>query len=198
MQAEGIVLAAGESRRMGLPKWSRKIAGKTFLEHIICSYRTAGIDKIYVVMREDPGDFPDEYTILINPDPDRGKLSTLQTAIPFLSDESPFFMQLVDRPLVKPSTFIKMLQSYDGLRIVIPSFIKRKGHPVLFPPGIKSVIKSTSYSEGIRGAILGWQGGVNIIEVDDEAILWNIDTKEDLRYFSKRLYDLPRRDDYDG
>jgi len=187
MKIAGIILAAGESSRMGSAKIEAKLGGRTFLEWILQAYRDVGIEKPLVVMRRDSGDFPEDYQILINPQPDRGKLSSLRTAMPFLPEKTAFFMQLVDHPLVKTDTYKKMIGVFDGYRIVIPAFIGRKGHPVLFPAGMKEIIMTTKDEEGLRGAISRWRPGVKLVDTDDEAILWDINTREELARLERRL-----------
>jgi len=172
---------------MGVPKIDVKFAGKTFLEWIAHIFKEAGIEKSLLVLRYDPGGLPQNFQILINPHPDRGILSSLQTAIPFLPPKTPFFMQLVDHPLVSGDTYIKMAQVFDGMKIVIPVFIGRKGHPVLFPSEAKDIIMNTKDIDGLRGAIRKWPGGVQLLDVEDEAILWNINSKEDLTLYENRI-----------
>lgn len=180
----GVILAAGASRRMGFPKWQAEIAGKSFLSHIVDTLAEVNITSPIVVFRRLPDLIPESIIPVINPAPEAGQLSSLKTALSLVDEHRPFFMQLVDRPLVHRSTFIRMMEEYDGSKIVIPAFEGRKGHPVLFPPGIKNVILKTDLSAGARAAIEKWRGGVNIVETCDETVLWNIDSPEDLRYYS--------------
>lgn len=183
MNITGIILAAGKSERMGTPKWELSIGGQSFLDRIVTTFRDAGISKPIVVFRDDPGDFPDEYQILINPSPDRGQLSSLQTAFTYLTLSTPFIMHLIDRPLVRSDTIKKMIETFDDQQILIPSFIGHKGHPVIFPADCVGQIKKADYRDGIRGVIKKWFKGVKILDVDDEAILWNIDTPAELKYY---------------
>jgi len=180
----GVILAAGASRRMGFPKWQVEIAGRSFLEHIVDTFAEVKITSPIVVFRKLPASIAETVIPVINPAPESGQLSSLQTALSLVDDGHPFFMQLVDRPLVHHSTFTRMMDEYDGEKIIIPSFSGRKGHPVLFPPEMKNVIMQTDLEEGTRSAIEKWSGGVNIVETGDEAVLWNIDTPEDVRYYA--------------
>lgn len=175
----GIILCAGASQRMGEPKWKALIEGKSFLQLIIAAFNNAGIEHILAVFRKP---LPDIQTCipLLNPNPERGQLSSLKTALYELPPGHPFMMQLVDRPLVKSRTFKTMISEYDG-NIVIPAFKGRKGHPVIFPPQMRQILLDCDDSCGIRAGIQAWKGEIKILEVNDEAVLWNIDTKEDLK-----------------
>lgn len=171
---------------MGSPKWKTEINGKSFLQNIISAFNSAGVVHILTVFRN-PLPSLEGCTALLNPHPERGQLSSLKIALGEIPDDTPFIMQLVDRPLVKTNTFIRMMNCCDGKSIIIPLFNGRKGHPVLFPPEMKSVLLSTDELLGIRGGITAGKSSVKLLEVEDEAILWNIDTKEDLTAAKKRF-----------
>ncbi len=184
---QGIILAAGASSRMGRIKWSLEIAGKTFLRHIEDCYHRAGVKDVFAVFREGQA-AEGSFIPLINPEPERGQLSSLKVALEAILPQSPFIMQLVDRPLVESGTFTSMMKSYDG-SIVIPTFKGRKGHPVIFPPPLREILLETDDALGIRSGIEAWKGEIKLLPVDDESILWNIDTPEALEKYS-RAYDL--------
>ena len=185
VKVQGIILAAGASSRMGEPKWGALIGGKTFLNHILSSFNSAGIDSIIVVFRN--GRIPSgAFKFAINPNPERGQLSSLKAALEVSPPEAPFIMQLVDRPLVKPSTLKMMIDAYNDT-IVIPSYNGRKGHPVLFPPTMRNILLATDDSGGIRAGITAFKGATEIVETDDEAVLWNIDSQDAIKVFEEKL-----------
>lgn len=179
MKCTGIILAAGASRRMGLPKHRVMIKGRTFLQHIIEAMRGSGIEDIIVVFR--PGDaIAGDYDSVVNPTPELGQLSSFKTALKRLPANSYFLMHLVDRPLVKTSTFKLLIEQAEPGMVLIPVYRGRKGHPVLFPPSFPEIVLNTGDSSTIREIIRGHQHIVRQIDVDDEGILINIDTVEEL------------------
>lgn len=175
---------------MGEPKWRVEIGGLSFLQHIIKAFRQADIEKIFAVFRERETIPTVDIIPLINPRPEKGQLSSLKIALQALDPGIPFIMHLIDRPLVKPDTFRSLIEGCGGNRIAIPVFGGRRGHPVFFPPGMREVLMTTNNDAGIRGGIQAWKPGVIMIEVPDEGILWNIDTREELN----RLKELLRID----
>jgi len=187
VQVTGIILAAGASRRMGTPKWQAEIFNKSFLDHILDTFDEIKIKPIYAVFRKESAHSASNFIPLINPDPDRGQLSSLKTALQQIPPDSHFIMHLVDRPLVKADTLKQMIDIFSGKQIIIPSFGGRKGHPVLFPAGMRDILLDTDDEAGIRGGVAEWVNGIKLIDVEDESILWNIDTEEELRRIEKIL-----------
>jgi molybdenum cofactor cytidylyltransferase len=184
---QGVILAAGVSKRMGTPKWRMKIGGRTFLDWIVDAMTEAGIEKIFVVLNE-PYPHPAKFLPLINPHPENGQLSSLKIALEVINPRLPFMMQLVDRPLVKWETYLDLMRVNDG-DITIPCYGKRNGHPVVFPPKMRRILLDTGNELGIRGAMMKWPGFTEFLVVRDEAILWNIDTPEDLKLYKNKIKD---------
>src|SRR5262249_39848884 len=79
-----VLLAAGASRRMGTPKALLDYRGETFLDRLI---RVTGAvcDPVIVVLghhaQEIRGRVKSAAHFVVNPDPERGQLSSLQTAL---------------------------------------------------------------------------------------------------------------------
>ena len=105
----GIVLAGGESRRMGSPKALLDYHGRTFIENICNAFVTAGVDELIVVLGAHEHEekiraaVPDHLTlqVRVNPRHRLGQLSSLMVGIYALSSESEAaVVNLVDHPLV--------------------------------------------------------------------------------------------------
>lgn len=183
----GVILAAGASSRFGSPKWQARIGGKTFLENIIGNLNSAGIHKIIVVFRDISSEIPPGIIPVMNPFPENGQLSSLKCALNAIPSESYFLMCLVDRPLVKSSIIAELSAVLNENTVIIPACDGKKGHPVLFPPGMKEIMLSTPDMLGIRETFRRWKGEIRLLPVQDPAILWNIDTPDDLVNIEKML-----------
>src|SRR5260370_39603214 len=108
---EGIILAAGESRRMGYPKPLLTIAGRTFIEHI-AETMLAVVPRLVIVLGAHRdrvrAAIPHDARIAIveNSNYARGQLSSLKAGLSALqSDASGALLHLGDHPLVKVETF---------------------------------------------------------------------------------------------
>ena len=172
---------------MGSPKWKIEIGSISFLDRILNTFREAEIENIFVVFRR-MNDYPKgNFTRLVNPDPDRGQLSSLKTAVEKIPENTPFLMHLIDRPLVESRTILEMIKVFDNEKIVIPAFENRKGHPVIFPSGMRKIILSAGSGSTIRYCIDSCEKGIQIMDVRDEKIRWNIDTPEALKKYENIL-----------
>ena len=80
----GIILAAGASTRMGSPKALLDYRGETFVERLVRLFSRV-CDPVIVALGNHPEPIRARIEgcaeVVINPDPDRGQLSSLQTAL---------------------------------------------------------------------------------------------------------------------
>ena len=139
-QLEGIILAAGESRRMGYPKPLLEIGGRTFIEQI-AETMLAVVPRLVIVIgahRERVrAAIPRDARIAIveNPDYSRGQLSSLKVGLGAVQpDSAGAIVHLGDHPMVRVETFRAIVDSYNrtGKPIVIARHDGRRGHPVIF------------------------------------------------------------------
>ncbi len=82
----GLILAAGESSRMGRDKALLTYRGRTFLETIIATLRAAGIERVVVVLGHHAEEIQcavnlNDVEVVINPEYHRGQISSLQAGL---------------------------------------------------------------------------------------------------------------------
>jgi molybdenum cofactor cytidylyltransferase len=133
----GIILAAGASSRMGTPKALLSYRGETFCNRLI---RVLGAvcDPVIVALGYQADEIraavPGRVRFAVNPDPSRGQLSSLQTALAEVpGDAEGFLFVPVDSPAAEPSTverIVDALRGADEPLLVIPRFEGQRGHPV--------------------------------------------------------------------
>ena len=103
----GVILAAGDSSRMGFPKQLAEYKGKTILETVINTVTTNFTETVVVLGHENDTiteklDFK-ESTILINQNWEEGIVSSIRTALFYLSDNKEIhsaMMFMADQPAV--------------------------------------------------------------------------------------------------
>jgi molybdenum cofactor cytidylyltransferase len=180
------ILAAGASERMGSPKALLPTApgGPSFLELIAGRFGVAGCSPVVVVTREDllPAvrvlNLPD-VTVVVNPAPARGQLSSLQTALASLPGlPIAVFMTLVDVPFVRSETVTRLRQAWELLRppLVRPVFRSRHGHPVIFGPEPVEALRRADPTSSTKAVVRRFAPLGIDVDVDDEGVVDDIDT----------------------
>lgn len=183
-----IILAAGDSTRMGQPKALLIYQGKTFIDSIIQNVKLAGIENIFVVTGRHGTQIrnkiknPDSWTYLNNPNPDRGQLSSIQIGLAQLTDDvMGMLLVLVDHPLVMLSTYQAIISKANQYpdSIVIPSFDGKNGHPVYFGRKYFQELLQAPLDKGARAVVHKYNEQIIKICVEDKGILHDIDLPED-------------------
>lgn len=134
-----LILAAGQSRRMGRPKMLLPWGETTVLEQVITTFMSAGIEDILVVTGGDrervEALVASTARTLFNPHYAQGEmLSSVQAGLAGLEPEvDAVLIGLGDQPQVRESSVQRVLGEYyaSGATLVVPSFRMRRGHPWL-------------------------------------------------------------------
>ena len=192
----GLVLAAGLSNRMGgNTKALLKLQDKTFLEIVVEKLKSAGVEDIFIVighqkkrileLAEKNPLLNTGYHFIFNPRyKEGGMLSSIIAGLNQIDEDYDALMLYpVDFPLVKTDTIKQIIGEFAKHRngIISPAYKGRMGHPVLISVGYFDEIKNAPADKGARVVIHNYEGkpDLRLIDVDDEGIRFDIDTKED-------------------
>jgi molybdenum cofactor cytidylyltransferase len=179
----GIILAAGASRRMGTPKALLEYRGETFLARLV---RVLGAvsDPVIVAVGQHQAEIRAQMRtgvhFVVNPDPDRGQLSSLQIALAVLPTEADgFVFTPVDSPAVAPDTVARLAAEFHSrpseTLLVIPRYQGRKGHPVFAARSIAEELLALPPTAQAREVIRGHADRTLFLEVDDAGVLTDVD-----------------------
>jgi molybdenum cofactor cytidylyltransferase len=128
-------------------------------------------------------------TIVRNPDPDRGQLSSLWCGMDEVcaSNTPAFAMTLVDVPAVRASTVRAVLDAWSRSRapIVRPAFNGRRGHPVIFDRVVFDELRHTPLDGGARTVVRAHAHEGIDVPVDDHGCIADIDTPSDYETFRR-------------
>lgn len=185
---EAILLAAGESRRMGYPKPLLKVGSRTFIE-ILAAAILQSVARLIVVVGAHAdavrAAIPADPRILVveNPDFLKGQLSSIKAALPRVrAAAAGALIHLADHPMVRAETFAAVVDSYRraGKPIAIARYRGRRGHPVLFARELFVELAAAPEDQGARAVVLADPSRVAYVDVDDPGVLADLDTPEDL------------------
>ncbi len=176
-----IILAAGSSRRMGRDKARLTIGTRalTFVDAILETLAAAKVEVVRVVVPKGPGRWPPDS--VVNPDPSRGMLSSVQCGLRALPPGiEAVLLWPVDHPLVRRDTLIAMIAAYRAATppVVVPIFEGARGHPVLFAARVIPELLSADLAGGARTVVHAHDDRREIV-VDDRGVIEDIDTPED-------------------
>jgi molybdenum cofactor cytidylyltransferase len=181
-----ILLAAGQSSRMGAFKPFLPFGNKTVIECCIDYLREGGVDKIIVVLghradevRQKLAGLPVSFAI--NPDPNSQMGASIAAGIRELPESATgTLIALTDHPAV-PATVVKtLIEAWtNGARLVVPTWQNRGGHPVLVDLSLKPELLTLSSSGGLRALFRNHSDEVQRIEVDSPFIARDLDTWDD-------------------
>jgi len=190
-----LVLAAGESRRMGKPKLLLPFGDKTIIEYILDNIRQSKADRILVVL----GSHQEEILSKIGARPigmvvnhryKEGMLSSIQTGFAALPDDaSAALVYLGDQPLIPSSVADDLIEAYKQTQkgIVLPVYKKRRGHPILVDIKHRQEILGLSPDIGLRALVHNHPEDVQEVGVDTPHILKDIDNPKDYARELKKM-----------
>jgi molybdenum cofactor cytidylyltransferase len=176
---DGVVLAAGLSRRAGCPKLELPMGGRTVIEHSVASL-AAFCDRVIVVVGWRAERVRDLLTgvegvhCVLNEAYEEGMFSSVRVGLAHVR-AGRFLLLPGDQPMTRPET-IRRLLAAEG-EIVIPSFRGRKGHPVRIDSRAIPDILAEPPTGTLRDCIA--RRGYTTVEVDDPGIHQDIDTLAD-------------------
>jgi len=190
-----IVLAAGRSARMGTQKVLLPLGGAPVIALIVDRLGRASIDRILVVIGHDSDRVVEALrgrpvTIVVNPDPGAGMLSSVRCGLRALPPGcEAVLVVLGDQPRISPEVVDAMLRAHEEESagaavkkgIVVPIHGGRRGHPILFSARYRDEVLERFDGVGLRGLLAAHPDEVLELEVADASVLSDMDTPEDYR-----------------
>ena len=193
----GIILAAGNSTRMGTPKaLLATVEGQLFVSHIVRTWHTAGVRNVIVVTGRDHDAIAAAMTddafipsplIVQNADPSRGQLSSLIVGLDAAGASEGVLMTLVDSPLATHATVTAVIDAWRRSRaaIVRPAIGDTHGHPVLFDRVLFDELRRAPQSVGAKAVVRAHEREIVNVQVSDEGCVVDFDTPLDYDRYVK-------------
>jgi molybdenum cofactor cytidylyltransferase len=187
-----VILAAGESKRMGRPKMLLPWGKTTILGQVVATFAEAGVEDICVVtggarmetealVQALSQDFP--VRSVYNDLYAQGEmLSSIQVGLSSLTlGIDAALIGLGDQPQVEVDTVVRLCSLFDksGAPLVIPSFENRRGHPWLAAKPLWRGLQTLPRGSTPRQFLEAHQLDIIYLPIEDDSILRDIDTPEE-------------------
>jgi len=185
-QVAAILLAAGQSTRMGAFKPLLPFGNKTVIECCIDYLREGGVETIVVVLGHRAGDIRKKLTgvtFAFNSDSTSEMGASIAAGVQQLpATVQATLIALSDHPAVPANVVSKLIQEWnEGARLIIPTWQDRGGHPVLVDLRFRRELLNASSSGGLRTLFDAYPEELKRIAVDSPFIARDMDTWDDYR-----------------
>jgi molybdenum cofactor cytidylyltransferase len=194
----GVILAAGESSRMGADKallpWPPATTGQaqsksTFLSAAIRSL-SLSTDFIIVVAGKNeaaiaPVVYAEGASMAVNPHPDRGQFSSLQIGLHEVLNRGrdAAMITLIDRPPANSATIQILREAFaaagNDTWAVVPEFSGKHGHPYIAGRELIEAFLQAAPTANARDIEHAYQRHIAYVPVDDASVGLNINTPDD-------------------
>jgi len=188
-----ILLAAGESKRMGVNKLALPWGRKTVLEHCVDVLLRSKIMEVVVVLSDRTKALGDrlrepKVKLVMNPNYHRGISTSIRRGVQAVDRKNDgILIALGDHPRLRTKTInalVHALVQGNG-KIIVPVFRGRRGHPVLFGPTFAKELLHLKGDIGARSLLQKHLKSVFEVRTKSEGGVTDMDTWEDYRKISQ-------------
>jgi CTP:molybdopterin cytidylyltransferase MocA len=180
--AGAIVLAAGESRRLGSPKALVQVGAYPLIWWACHMLKKAGCSPIVVVVNQailsEANAWLPDTNVVVNPAPELGRTGSLQCGLKALQEEHAGVERVVMAPIDRPGWNAGVVAGLlKHANSVCASWNGQNGHPVLLHHGALQQVLSASPSTPLRDVV-----SFAPVDLESPYLSLNIDTMEDVTH----------------
>ena len=187
MRVAGVVLAAGESRRMGQLKALLPFGSRTVVEQVLQPLLSADLSEVAVVLGHRAEDIaavlePLPVRLLYNADYRLGMTSSVQVALRSL-DPIPdaYLFALVDQPQIAFPVIQALLTAHARTHkgLIIPVWQGKRGHPLLLAAAYRPAVLALTPDQGLNVVTRGYPQDTLELPIGSDDVLRDMDYQED-------------------
>lgn len=191
-----VVLAAGAGSRLGgRPKCLLELGGVPLIRRTLIALSGAGVDEVVVVLGHhaeaiEPVVAPFPVTLVRNPDPDAGQVSSQRLGLAALTGKlDAVLVALADQPMLNAQDVTALIGAYkkrpDGASVVFPQVGGEPGNPVIFSADVRDRILAGDANVGCRQWRAAHPEAASPFVTDNRRYKVDIDTPDDLERFER-------------
>lgn len=190
-----MVLAAGQSRRMGTQKLLLPFGGQPLVARVVDELLRSPVDQVLVVVGKDGKAITEavadrQVQFVANTHSDDEMLRSVRCGLLATPRESTAaIVALGDQPGITADVVAELIRSFHATDrgIVVPTFKGKRGHPLLFAMQYRDEILTRYEGRGLRGLLDAHPEDVFELEVDSASVLDDIDLPRDYQRAIARL-----------
>ncbi|GAA0415616.1 hypothetical protein GCM10009133_25090 [Cocleimonas flava] len=190
-----ILLAAGESRRMGKPnKLELDANGISLLRRTAKILLESELQEVVVVVGHEADKTKSLISglplkIVMNDDYQKGQMSSVHKGLESLTQESDGVMIcLSDQPLLESSDINIIIEAFENRSsgsVLVPTYQGQRGNPIILAQEQRSAILNGQKNLGCRRLIEKNPELVTSFEMDNNHVVFDLDTPEDYAAFQQ-------------
>ena len=184
----GILLAAGESSRMGKMKALLDWQGMSLINYQVSTLLSSGITEVVIVLGHEAEAIQNEVVrndkvkCVVNHAYKQGKTSSIKTglsAFDGISCNGVMFLN-VDQPRKTETISLLMECHYESsAQITIPTYQRKGGHPIIFDSDLMpELFRVEEKTLGLKYITDSYSKQTQHIEVLDSSVLWDLNTPD--------------------
>jgi molybdenum cofactor cytidylyltransferase len=186
-----ILLAAGESRRMGDFKQLLPFQGKSFVECCVDNLMAAGLDEVIVVTGHRHAEIEQALVsrpirLAFNADYRAGMSSSIRRGVQALNEKtSAILIALADQPQIHSSLISKIIAAHQAEHplILVPVYDNRRGHPIILDARLRDEILAIDPTQGLRQLVQAHTDQTLYLQMTSDSILLDFDYPQDYQRF---------------
>lgn len=201
----GLILAAGDSLRMGQPKAMLRVQGQVAAIKAARSCIAAGASKALILVARDVYDLLMErmplgaeknrkmQAVVVSETMRRlGPIGSIAQGVKQTMDANGWLMWPVDHPFVQTKTIEAIIDADEPIRL--PTYNGRRGHPVFLNATCRDeLIKMMQRGKTLRDFVRRYVDYIEDVDVSDPGIHWNCNTPSAFREWNRKFEEMHGR-----
>jgi molybdenum cofactor cytidylyltransferase len=179
-----IILAAGESKRMGKPKQLLPLGESTILGKTVANFLASQVSEVIVVVGYQAEKIKallhsKPVKIVLNPEYQQGMSTSISAGLKSIDDKAQGIMLvLADQPFIDSRTINRIIAGFNagGKGIAVPCYQGNRGHPVIFARKYEGELAALKGDVGGKEVIARHPDDFMEISVDSDGVIADIDT----------------------